>query len=459
MRVVPSCPVTALLPPRPATIRRIRRAATRALTAATVAGALVTCGSAQPAGASIAVINADRASAGLGPLAESGGLDGVAAQHSRQMAANNTLAHTADLAAAIGPVVPNWTTIGENVGVGPSLSAVESGFMASATHRANITGPYTLAGLGTYTGPDGRIWVTEEFAAAPGSAPAPAPAPRAPASPVPAPAAPVSAPAPAPIAPSVGGVFNLHGGYVAVGTDGGTFTYGGAPFVGSLAGHTLAAPVVAGTGTPSGQGAWLVGADGAVFALGDAPYLGGANTSQLNAPIVAAEALAGDANGVGGRGYWLASADGGVFAFGQAPFLGGLGDRPLAAPVVGMAATPTGQGYWLVGRDGGVFSFGDATFYGGVAGLGLHAPVRGMAATPSGHGYWLVGDDGGVFAFGDAVYAGGLAGTPLAAPIAGIAAGPAGGYRLVGADGGVFNFGGASFAGAAALLPLRAWPA
>lgn len=42
-----------------------------------------------------------------------------------------------------------WCSLGENVGYGPSMSAVEKAFMNSARHRANILNPkYTGVGVG-----------------------------------------------------------------------------------------------------------------------------------------------------------------------------------------------------------------------------------------------------------------------------------------------------------------------
>jgi hypothetical protein len=59
-----------------------------------------------------------------------------------------------------------------------------------------------------------------------------------------------------------------------VAADGGVFSFGTAPFYGSMGGVHLAAPIVAMASTPSGDGYWLLGADSGVFTFGDAPYLG-----------------------------------------------------------------------------------------------------------------------------------------------------------------------------------------
>ncbi|MEW6473338.1 MAG: hypothetical protein AB1679_13785 [Actinomycetota bacterium] len=200
----------------------------------------------------------------------------------------------------------------------------------------------------------------------------------------------------------------------------------------------------AGPGISSG-GYWLAGADGGVFTVGDAPFLGSAGGLALRRPIVGAAATPNR------RGYWLVAADGGIFSFGDARFFGSTGGIRLNQPIVGMAATPTGAGYWLVAADGGIFSFGDARFFGSTGGIRLNRPIVGMASTPTGAGYWLVAADGGIFSFGDARFFGSTGGSRLARPIVGMAATPSGrGYRLVASDGGIFAFGDAAFLGSAA---------
>jgi hypothetical protein len=95
--------------------------------------------------------------------------------------------------------------------------------------------------------------------------------------------------------------------------------------------------------------------------------------THLNKPVVA---ISGTPTG---DGYRLAASDGGIFAFGSAPFEGSMGGTPLNKPVVGMAATADGNGYWLTAADGGIFSFGTAPFSGSLGLLHLNKPVVAMA--------------------------------------------------------------------------------
>jgi N-acetylmuramoyl-L-alanine amidase-like protein len=211
-----------------------------------------------------------------------------------------------------------------------------------------------------------------------------------------------------------------------------------------VASHPGAIPGAPAPGSPPPPplvpGYWAVSAEGVVEAVGDAPFLGSLAGTRLNAPVVSMAPTR------SGGGYWLASSDGGVFAFGDARFSGSAALGPLDSSVVRLEPTPTGGGYWLVTANGGVLAFGDARFYGSALSL-PEVKFVGMAATPTGEGYWLASSDGRVYAFGDALTgdvssgraAAGLAGDPRPTPIVSIAAVPSGrGYWLVARDGNVF---------------------
>ena len=83
--------------------------------------------------------------------------------------------------------------------------------------------------------------------------------------------------------------------------------------------------------TPSGRGYWLFAADGGVFTYGDAPFEGSVGGATLRAPIV------GGASTESGHGYDLYATDGGVFNFGDAEFCGSTGRRRLNSPIVAMS--------------------------------------------------------------------------------------------------------------------------
>ncbi len=213
------------------------------------------------------------------------------------------------------------------------------------------------------------------------------------------------------------------------------------PVLATVAGMAVPSAPPAGAAT-SATAYWLVASDGGIFSFGGAPYYGSTGGMVLNKPVVGMAATP------DGGGYWLVASDGGIFSYGNAHFFGSTGSIRLNKPVVGMAATPDGGGYWLVASDGGIFSFGDAGFYGSTGSIHLNQPVVGMAATPSGHGYWLVAADGGIFAYGDAGFYGSTGSIRLNKPIVAMIAGPSGaGYFLVASDGGVFSYGSAPFYG------------
>ena len=154
------------------------------------------------AGDFVAAINGARASAGLPGLAVAGDLAAVAQGQAQRMAASGTLYHNPNLATE----VTGYRLAGENVGYGPSTSAIHAAFMASPPHRANILNTrYTQVGVGVVVDGGGVTWVAEVFRqplSAPAPVPvAPAPAPKLTPKPVPPPAPKPAAPTPKPAVP------------------------------------------------------------------------------------------------------------------------------------------------------------------------------------------------------------------------------------------------------------------
>jgi SpoIID/LytB domain protein len=236
------------------------------------------------------------------------------------------------------------------------------------------------------------------------------------------------------------------GGYWMSAADGGVFTFGNAPYDGSMGGTHLNQPIVGLAATSDAKGYWEVAADGGIFSYGDAHFWGSTGNLTLNRPIV------GIATSPDGGGYWLVASDGGIFSYGDAHFWGSTGSLKLNQPIVGMVPTHDGGGYWLIASDGGLFSFGDAVFHGSLGNSPPSTPIVGVAPTPDGGGYWMLESDGAVHAFGDAptlALAADSPGLALArSPMTAMVPTPTGqGYLVVDRSGQAFSFGDAPYFG------------
>jgi hypothetical protein len=114
-------------------------------------------------------LNQSRREAGLPPLKVDDRLTEAAREHSQKMADARTLGHVlrgeqavAERLAATGL---HFNHSGENVGYNTDLNNIQSAFMKSPPHRANILDPdYTLVGIGLVRGQDGVYWATQDFA-------------------------------------------------------------------------------------------------------------------------------------------------------------------------------------------------------------------------------------------------------------------------------------------------------
>lgn len=111
-------------------------------------------------------VNADRGARGLGPLAWNARLACLAQEWSATMANGRGLGHR-DLGATIrSPGFESYTSLGENVYVGPgsaSGDSIHGAWMNSPPHQANIMGDFDSIGIGLATSGDGRLWATENF--------------------------------------------------------------------------------------------------------------------------------------------------------------------------------------------------------------------------------------------------------------------------------------------------------
>jgi uncharacterized protein YkwD len=111
-----------------------------------------------------ALINQDRAANGLGPLSWSSCLYNVAVSNANRMAAQGFISHangpSVDLSCGLGHQG------GENVGWwsgGVNDPKVNTMFMDSAGHRANILGPYRYVGTAWVVASNGYGYIAVEF--------------------------------------------------------------------------------------------------------------------------------------------------------------------------------------------------------------------------------------------------------------------------------------------------------
>jgi uncharacterized protein YkwD len=96
-------------------------------------------------------------------------LSRAARLHTREMFKRDLLYHTPG--DKLTRRVTNWSTLGENVGVGYSVESLQDAFLNSPGHRANIlSSGFKYFGVGTVER-DGKLWVTVIFegAANPGT--------------------------------------------------------------------------------------------------------------------------------------------------------------------------------------------------------------------------------------------------------------------------------------------------
>ncbi len=120
-----------------------------------------------PAHALHAMLDAARASEGLGPLRRDDRLDQVAQQHAEQLLAAARLAHdvgegdprTRMQALGLEPYL-----VGENVARAASATRAHRALWASPSHRANLLDErYRSVGVGVAADPGGGLWVVESF--------------------------------------------------------------------------------------------------------------------------------------------------------------------------------------------------------------------------------------------------------------------------------------------------------
>jgi uncharacterized YkwD family protein len=117
----------------------------------------------------IALVNQERAAAGLSPLAESSALNKVATAKSQDMADHNYFSHTSPTYGSpfemLGQFGISYRSAGENIAMGQSTpEQVMDDWMNSSGHRANIlNSSYTQIGVGIVRNAAGRYIWTQTF--------------------------------------------------------------------------------------------------------------------------------------------------------------------------------------------------------------------------------------------------------------------------------------------------------
>lgn len=107
----------------------------------------------------VSLINAERTAQGLGTLEVYWDLVDDARVWTASMISDGYISHNPNLAS----VTTGWSTLGENVGVGPNVDRLHRAFMDSPGHKANILGDYNYIGIGADRSPDGNLYITVVF--------------------------------------------------------------------------------------------------------------------------------------------------------------------------------------------------------------------------------------------------------------------------------------------------------
>ena len=117
----------------------------------------------------LGLINAERARAGLAPVAWQDQVAAAAMAHSIDQARMNLMTHTgsdgSDAGARLTQAGFVWHAWGENVAAGyMSVPAVFAGWMGSPGHKAQILGNYLYIGMGASASTTGTVYWTLDFA-------------------------------------------------------------------------------------------------------------------------------------------------------------------------------------------------------------------------------------------------------------------------------------------------------
>jgi uncharacterized protein YkwD len=110
------------------------------------------------------LINADRAHAGLKPLASRADVTSVAVGFSRQMATEANVWHNQEYLSQGSLQRLDSASVGENVSRTASVERAHVAFMNSPHHRVNILSPkFRFVGVGVVRDAANNIYVTQDF--------------------------------------------------------------------------------------------------------------------------------------------------------------------------------------------------------------------------------------------------------------------------------------------------------
>ena len=108
------------------------------------------------------LLNQYRVANGRPALVQMPALNTVAQNWTTRMMTSNKLDHNPSFS---NQYPAGWRLAGENVGYAPSALRVHNALVASPGHRANmLDSRFNAVGIGFVNGPDGRVWVTQNFA-------------------------------------------------------------------------------------------------------------------------------------------------------------------------------------------------------------------------------------------------------------------------------------------------------
>lgn len=111
------------------------------------------------------LVNEHRTEHGHPALATNEALRMVARRQAQRMVMAGYIYHNPDLGKEATEAVPGWLLVGENVGVGPSVSLVQQAFLDSPKHHENIdTARFNALGLGAMANDQGDMYFTQNFA-------------------------------------------------------------------------------------------------------------------------------------------------------------------------------------------------------------------------------------------------------------------------------------------------------